>query len=239
MSEYPVKIELLSRFRTKAEQGEVVRGLAAGSVDIVIGTHRLISSDISFKTLGLVVIDEEQRFGVKHKERFKVLFRLVDVLTLSATPIPRTLYLALMGARDMSIIETPPKDRLPIHTEIVAFSEERIAEAILREVDRGGGCRCNSCGAPFSACPGDNCRLKKDSAFWWWNCSSSSSSSSGSSSSSSGSSRSSSRSSHWRRFIVIRSGACKVDGGSGGGDGSDWVLLLRRGRRSRRRTRRS
>ncbi|MFV1995036.1 MAG: DEAD/DEAH box helicase, partial [Verrucomicrobiales bacterium] len=118
MSEYPVNIELLSRFRTKAEQGKVVRELAAGSVDIVIGTHRLISSDISFKNLGLVVIDEEQRFGVKHKERFKVLFRLVDVLTLSATPIPRTLYLALMGARDMSSIETPPPNRFPVHTSI-------------------------------------------------------------------------------------------------------------------------
>src|SRR5437899_7852229 len=112
MADYPVRIELLSRFRTRREQQRVIKDLAAGSVDIVIGTHRLIQNDISFKDLGLVVIDEEQRFGVLHKEKFKMLRKLVDVLTLSATPIPRTLYLALTGARDMSTIQTPPHDRL-------------------------------------------------------------------------------------------------------------------------------
>jgi len=108
MSEYPVRIELLSRYRTVAEQREVVKGLADGSVDLVVGTHRLLSPDVAFKDIGLVVVDEEQRFGVKHKEALKDRFRLIDVLTLSATPIPRTLYLSLMGARDMSVIETPP-----------------------------------------------------------------------------------------------------------------------------------
>src|SRR5207237_9044081 len=106
----------LSRFRTRREQQRVIKDLAAGSVDIVIGTHRLIQNDIAFKDLGLVVIDEEQRFGVMHKEKFKLLRKMVDVLTLSATPIPRTLYLALTGAREMSAIETPPQDRLPVQT---------------------------------------------------------------------------------------------------------------------------
>src|SRR5207237_7324558 len=110
MADYPVRIELLSRYRTAREQKKVVQGLAAGNVDIVIGTHRLVQGDVTFKDLGLVVIDEEQRFGVLHKERFKLLRQLVDVLTLSATPIPRTLHLALTGARDMSTIETPPQD---------------------------------------------------------------------------------------------------------------------------------
>ena len=104
MGDYPVRIELLSRFRTKRQVAETIRGLAAGSVDIVIGTHRLLQSDIAFKDLGLVVIDEEQRFGVMHKEKLKTLRTLVDVLTLSATPIPRTLYLALAGARDMIMV---------------------------------------------------------------------------------------------------------------------------------------
>ena len=106
MAEYPVRLELLSRFRTKTQQAKTVAALEAGAVDIVIGTHRLIQPDVKFKDLGLVVIDEEQRFGVAHKERFKLLRTHVDVLTLSATPIPRTLYLALTGARDMSTIET-------------------------------------------------------------------------------------------------------------------------------------
>ena len=138
MADLPVKVDVLSRFRTRAEQTEVVKGVKAGSVDILIGTHRILSKDIEFKDLGLLIIDEEHRFGVRHKERLKQLRRLVDVMTLTATPIPRTLHMSLMGARDMSIIETPPRDRLPIQTEIVPFSEERIAEAILREIDRGG-----------------------------------------------------------------------------------------------------
>src|SRR5208283_4901808 len=116
----------------------VVKDLASGAVDIVIGTHRLIQSDIAFKELGLVVIDEEQRFGVLHKEKFKRLRTLVDVLTLSATPIPRTLYLALTGARDMSTIQTPPHDRLPVETIVLQYDERVIRDAIRRELNRGG-----------------------------------------------------------------------------------------------------
>jgi transcription-repair coupling factor (superfamily II helicase) len=138
MADYPVRIELLSRFRTRRHQERVVRDLAAGAVDIVIGTHRLVQSDVRFKDLGLVVIDEEQRFGVLHKERFKRLRQLVDVLTLSATPIPRTLYLALTGARDLSTIETPPQDRLPVETIVTAYDERVIRDAIQRELNRGG-----------------------------------------------------------------------------------------------------
>jgi transcription-repair coupling factor (superfamily II helicase) len=129
---------LLSRFRTHREQQRVVKDLAAGAVDIVIGTHRLVQNDIGFKDLGLVVIDEEQRFGVLHKEKFKMLRKLVDVLTLTATPIPRTLYLALTGARDMSTIETPPHDRLPIETIVTHYDERVIRDAIQRELNRGG-----------------------------------------------------------------------------------------------------
>ena len=138
MADYPVRIELLSRFRTRREQQRVVKDLTAGAVDIVIGTHRLIQNDIEFKDLGLVVIDEEQRFGVMHKEKFKMLRRLVDVLTLSATPIPRTLYLALAGARDMSTIQTPPHDRLPVETIVAQYDERVIRDAIQRELNRGG-----------------------------------------------------------------------------------------------------
>jgi transcription-repair coupling factor (superfamily II helicase) len=138
LADYPVKIEVLSRFRTPAQQKRVAAGLASGSVDIVIGTHRLLSKDVAFKGLGLVVIDEEHRFGVRHKERLRQMRRQVDVMALSATPIPRTLNLSLAGARDISVIETPPKDRLPIHTEILEQDDEVISDAILREVDRGG-----------------------------------------------------------------------------------------------------
>ncbi len=138
MADYPVRIELLSRFRTAREQKQVLQQLAAGAVDIVIGTHRLVQDDIIFKDLGLVVIDEEQRFGVLHKEKFKRLRHLVDVLTLSATPIPRTLYLALTGARDMSTIETPPQDRLPVETIVAQYDERVIRDAIQRELNRGG-----------------------------------------------------------------------------------------------------
>ncbi|MGH7992902.1 MAG: transcription-repair coupling factor, partial [Limisphaerales bacterium] len=138
MADYPIRIELLSRFRTRRQQQRVVKDLAEGGVDMVIGTHRLIQSDITFKDLGLVVIDEEQRFGVLHKEKFKRLRTLVDVLTLSATPIPRTLYLALTGARDMSTIQTPPHDRLPVETIVTQFDERIIRDAIQRELNRGG-----------------------------------------------------------------------------------------------------
>jgi transcription-repair coupling factor (superfamily II helicase) len=138
MADYPVRIELLSRFRTRGQQLRVLRDLAAGAVDIVIGTHRLVQEDVRFKELGLVVVDEEQRFGVLQKEKFKQLRQLVDVLTLSATPIPRTLYLALTGARDMSTIETPPQDRLPVETIVTQYDERVIREAIQRELNRGG-----------------------------------------------------------------------------------------------------
>jgi transcription-repair coupling factor (superfamily II helicase) len=138
MSDYPVKIELLSRFRSRREQNKAIENLAAGAVDIIIGTHRLIQKDIQFKDLGLVIVDEEQRFGVAHKEKFKQLRTMVDVLTLSATPIPRTLYLALTGARDMSTIETPPQDRLPVETIVTQYDERIIRDAIRRELNRQG-----------------------------------------------------------------------------------------------------
>ncbi|HEV2330909.1 MAG TPA: transcription-repair coupling factor [Verrucomicrobiae bacterium] len=138
MADYPIRVELLSRFRTRRQQQSVVKDLAAGGVDIVIGTHRILQDDIAFKDLGLVVIDEEQRFGVLHKEKFKRLRTLVDVLTLSATPIPRTLYLALTGARDMSTIQTPPHDRLPVQTIVTQYDERIIRDAIQRELNRGG-----------------------------------------------------------------------------------------------------
>ena len=138
MSDYPVTVEVLSRFRTPAEQRATLEGLRDGRVDIVVGTHRLISKDVAFKNLGLVVIDEEQRFGVLHKERFKEMFQLVDLLTLSATPIPRTLYLSLMGAKDMSTIETPPLNRIPTETLICPYDERIIRDAINREMARQG-----------------------------------------------------------------------------------------------------
>ena len=138
MLDYPVRIEMLSRFRSHAEQRKVLQLLREGGIDIVIGTHRLISGDVIFKDLGLVVIDEEQRFGVLHKEKFKELFKLVDVLTLSATPIPRTLYLSLVGVKDMSTIETPPLNRLPVETVVCGYDERIIRDAINRELERQG-----------------------------------------------------------------------------------------------------
>jgi len=138
MLDYPVRIEMLSRFRSQSEQKKVLQLLREGGVDIIIGTHRLISGDVVFKDLGLVVIDEEQRFGVLHKEKFKELFKLVDLLTLSATPIPRTLYLSLVGAKDMSTIETPPLNRLPVETVVSAYDERIIRAAIDRELERQG-----------------------------------------------------------------------------------------------------
>jgi transcription-repair coupling factor (superfamily II helicase) len=138
MLDYPVRIEMLSRFRSQGEQRKILKLLRAGGVDIVIGTHRLISGDVVFKDLGLAVIDEEQRFGVLHKEKFKELLKLVDVLTLSATPIPRTLYLSLVGVKDMSTIETPPLNRLPVETVVCAYDERIIRDAINRELERQG-----------------------------------------------------------------------------------------------------
>ena len=138
MADYPIRVEILSRFRTDAQQKKVLQSLAQGSVDIVIGTHRVVQKDVAFKDLGLVVVDEEQRFGVLQKEKLKQMRRLVDVLTLSATPIPRTLYLALTGARDMSTIETPPQDRLPVETIVSEYDERIIRDAIERELNREG-----------------------------------------------------------------------------------------------------
>jgi transcription-repair coupling factor (superfamily II helicase) len=138
MAEYPVRIELLSRFRTARQQRAVMEAARDGAVDIVIGTHRIVSPDVEFKDLGLVIVDEEQKFGVKHKEQFKLLRRTVDVLTLSATPIPRTLYMALTGARDLSTLETPPQDRLPVETVVTNYDERIIRDAIQRELNRGG-----------------------------------------------------------------------------------------------------
>lgn len=138
MNNFPVRVELLSRFRSKKEQGEVVKQVQDGAVDIVVGTHRLLSGDVGFRDLGLVVVDEEQRFGVKDKERIKRFRELVDVLTLTATPIPRTLYLSLLGVRDMSIIDTPPKQRLPIMTEILEYDDDKVKRAIELELGRKG-----------------------------------------------------------------------------------------------------
>ena len=135
---HPVRVEMMSRFRSTAENKEVVKGLAAGTVDVVIGTHRLLQKDIQFKNLGLLVIDEEHRFGVKHKEQLKQMRKLVDCLTLTATPIPRTLQMSMLGIRDLSVIETPPIDRLAIRTYVMRFDEGIIREAILREQARGG-----------------------------------------------------------------------------------------------------
>jgi transcription-repair coupling factor (superfamily II helicase) len=138
LAEYPFVVECLSRFRTTGEQKEIVNRLAKGGVDVVIGTHRLVSADVQFKDLGLVIIDEEQRFGVEHKERLKRLREKVDVLTMTATPIPRTLHLSLLGVRDISNLETPPPDRLSIETRIVRFDAQLIRHAILRELNREG-----------------------------------------------------------------------------------------------------
>ena len=138
LSPFPVRVEVLSRFRTHKEQQQVIEGLKGGEVDIVIGTHRLLQKDVQFKNLGLAVVDEEQRFGVSHKERFKQLRRQVDVLTLSATPIPRTLNMALSGLRDLSSMASAPEARLPVKTFVSEYSEDVVKEAILREMERGG-----------------------------------------------------------------------------------------------------
>jgi transcription-repair coupling factor (superfamily II helicase) len=135
---FPVEVHMLSRFRTRKEQRETIEGLKQGTVDIVIGTHRLLSKDVEFKNLGLLIIDEEQRFGVKHKERIKQLRTQIDVLTLTATPIPRTLYMSLTGVRDLSTIDTPPLERQPIQTVVSFYDETLVRNAILRELDRGG-----------------------------------------------------------------------------------------------------
>jgi len=138
MAQFPVRIEMLSRFRKKSEQERVIKELAAGQVDIVIGTHRLLSKDIAFHDLGLVIIDEEQRFGVRHKEKLKTMRLIVDVLTLTATPIPRTLYLALMGGRDICTINTPPLERHPVTTHVMEYESSVVRAALVRELSRKG-----------------------------------------------------------------------------------------------------
>ena len=138
MKDYPVNIDMMSRFRTKTQQTETVKKLKKGLVDILIGTHRVLSKDVEFKDLGLLIVDEEQRFGVAHKEKIKQMRHNVDVLTLTATPIPRTLHMSLIGIRDMSVLEEPPQDRMPIQTYVMEFNEEMVREAILRELGRGG-----------------------------------------------------------------------------------------------------
>jgi len=138
LADYPIKIEVLSRFRTAKEQGQVLERLASGEIDIVIGTHRLLSKDVVLKDLGLLIVDEEHRFGVKHKERLKAIRLSVDVLTLTATPIPRTLHLSLSGLRDLTLIETPPRDRSPILTFVEPWDDGLLEEAFARELDRGG-----------------------------------------------------------------------------------------------------
>jgi transcription-repair coupling factor (superfamily II helicase) len=138
LSAFPVEVEMLSRFRSRAEQREILERLATGRVDIVIGTHRLLQPDVTFADLGLLIVDEEQRFGVTHKERLKQLRTEVDVLTMTATPIPRTLYLALTGVRDISVIDTPPEERLPVSTYVGQYDEQLVRRAVLRELERGG-----------------------------------------------------------------------------------------------------
>jgi len=138
LAAFPIRVEMLSRFRSEREQQAILEGLVRGSVDICIGTHRLLQKDVVFRDLGLVIIDEEQRFGVAHKERLKQMRKEVDVLTLSATPIPRTLHMSLIGVRDMSTMETPPEERLPIKTYVSEYNEPLIREAIIRELERNG-----------------------------------------------------------------------------------------------------
>ena len=138
MNEFPVRVDLLCRFRTPSQQQKTISDLKKGQVDIIVGTHRVLSKDVTFKNLGLLIIDEEQRFGVVHKEKIKQLKKDVDVLTLTATPIPRTLHMSMIGIRDMSVLEEPPMDRVPIQTYVMEYDEETVREAINRELRRGG-----------------------------------------------------------------------------------------------------
>lgn len=138
LQKFPVRVEMLSRFKSGGEQKNIIKDLAEGKVDIIIGTHRLLSPDVKFKDLGLLIIDEEQRFGVAQKEQFKKMRETVDVLTLTATPIPRTLYMSLLGIKDMSVIATPPEDRLPVETYVMEYDDEIIRRAIIKELERKG-----------------------------------------------------------------------------------------------------
>lgn len=137
-ADFPIKVDMISRFRSSGEQKKTIKSLREGSIDILVGTHRLLQKDIRFRDLGLLIVDEEQRFGVAHKEAIKALKKNVDVLTLSATPIPRTLHMSLLGVRDMSVIETPPEERYPVQTYVVEYNEQLVRDAILREINRGG-----------------------------------------------------------------------------------------------------
>ena len=137
---FPITVDYLSRFKTHKEQEETLKKLREGKIDVLIGTHRMLSKDVKFKDLGLLIIDEEQRFGVAHKEQIKELKKTVDVLALTATPIPRTLHMSLIGVRDISVIETPPETRYPVQTFVMEYSEALVKEAIYKEVARGGRC---------------------------------------------------------------------------------------------------
>lgn len=136
--DYPVNVQMLSRFRTKNQQKEIMRNVKTGEIDIIVGTHRLLSEDLKYKDLGLLIIDEEQRFGVKHKEKIKQMRENIDVLTLTATPIPRTLHMSMIGVRDMSVIEEPPEERIPIQSYVLEYNESMIRDAVLKEIDRNG-----------------------------------------------------------------------------------------------------
>ena len=135
---FGLEVEVLSRFRTPAQQKRALKAFAEGTIDVLIGTHRLLSADVNPKNLGLVIIDEEQRFGVQHKEQLKNLREQIDVLTLSATPIPRTMQMATSGVRDMSLLETPPEERIPVQTYVMDYNESLVRDAILREIARDG-----------------------------------------------------------------------------------------------------
>ena len=137
MKDYPVTVDMICRFRTKTQQAKTIQNLKRGLVDILIGTHRVLSKDVEFKDLGLLIVDEEQRFGVGHKEKIKQMRENIDVLTLTATPIPRTLHMSLIGIRDMSVLEEPPQDRMPIQTYVMEYNDEMVREAILRELAGG------------------------------------------------------------------------------------------------------
>jgi transcription-repair coupling factor (superfamily II helicase) len=135
---FPINVDVISRFRNTTDQKLIIEKVKSGGIDILIGTHRILSKDIQFRNLGLLIIDEEQRFGVTAKEKLRYMRVSVDTLTLTATPIPRTLNFSLMGARDLSVIETPPRNRLPVYTEITEWEDDKIKDAILRELSRGG-----------------------------------------------------------------------------------------------------
>ena len=138
MKDFPIRVELLNRFRTKKQQEAIIKKLKLGEIDVIIGTHRLLSKDIEFKDLGLLIIDEEHRFGVKDKEKIKQLKNNVDVLTMTATPIPRTLHMSIVGIRDMSVIYEPPQNRLPVQTYVLEYDVEVVKEAITKELERDG-----------------------------------------------------------------------------------------------------